>query len=366
MKAKINLKKKIVSVFCVLALVISMSACGENTSSGSESNSKANSESTDKVSSENNTEVNSETESAYPVTVTDQAGRSVTIEKEPETIISSYYISTSMVVALGQQDKLVGVENEPGKRPIYSLSAPDILDLPELGTVKEFDLEKCASLNPDLVILPMKLKDMATSLEQLNIPVIFVMPETQELFEESIKLLGTALGCEGKADELLSFIDTNLSEMEDAVKDEEKPRVYLSGNSDFLLTAGPEMYQNNLIVNAGGENVAKDLSDTYWASTSYEQILSWDPEYIILVSDASYSVDDVLSDKNLAECTAVKSGNVYKMPNDIESFDSPVPASILGNLWLASTLHPEKYSVENYNNALKEFYETFYGFTPEQ
>ena len=79
MKAKINLKKKIVSVFCVLALVISMSACGENTSSGSESNSKANSESTDKVSSENNTEVNSETESAYPVTVTDQAGRSVTL-----------------------------------------------------------------------------------------------------------------------------------------------------------------------------------------------------------------------------------------------------------------------------------------------
>ena len=48
----------------------------------------------------------------FPVTVTDQAGREVTIEKEPETLVSSYYISTSLLMALDIDEKLVGVENK--------------------------------------------------------------------------------------------------------------------------------------------------------------------------------------------------------------------------------------------------------------
>jgi len=42
-----------------------------------------------------------------------------------------------------------------------------------------------------------------------------------------------------------------------------------------------------------------------------------------------------------------------------------VPASFLGSLYLASVLHPDQYSAEDYQAAVAEFYETFYGFTPE-
>lgn len=66
------------------------------------------------------------------------------------------------------------------------------------------------------------------------------------------------------------------------------------------------MYQDTLLTNAGGKNVASELTDTYWANVSYEQILTWNPEYIIIAADASYSVDDVLNDANLANCTAIK------------------------------------------------------------
>ena len=154
------------------------------------------------------------------------------------------------------------------------------------------------------------------------------------------------------------------AELEDAVKDEKAPRVYLGGNSSFLSTAGPAMYQHSMIVNAMGKNVAEDLTDTYWAEVSYEQVLAWDPEYIILAADAKYTVDDVLNDANLQGCTAVKEKRVYQLPRDIECWDSPVPGSILGNLWLASILHPEAFSVETYEESVTEFYETFYGFTP--
>ena len=124
------------------------------------------------------------------------------------------------------------------------------------------------------------------------------------------------------------------------------------------------MYQHSMIINAGGKNVAEALQDTYWAEVSYEQILAWDPEYIILAADAKYTVEDVLADVNLKACTAVKENRVYKLPREIECWDSPVPGSVLGNLWLASILHPEAYSVEAYEESAIEFYETFYGFTP--
>ena len=40
-----------------------------------------------------------ETAVTYPLTVTDQLGREVTIETEPKTLASGYYISTSLLIA---------------------------------------------------------------------------------------------------------------------------------------------------------------------------------------------------------------------------------------------------------------------------
>ena len=94
---------------------------------------------------------------AFPVTVTDAAGREVTLDAEPETLVSGYYITTSMLIALGLEDRLVGIEAKADSRPIYALAAPELLQLPSVGTAKEFDLEGCAALDPDLVILPLKL-----------------------------------------------------------------------------------------------------------------------------------------------------------------------------------------------------------------
>ena len=53
------------------------------------------------------------------------------------------------------------------------------------------------------------------------------------------------------------------------------------------------MYQNTLLTNAGGKNVASELTDTYWANVSYEQILAWNPEYIVIAADATYSADAI-------------------------------------------------------------------------
>lgn len=299
----------------------------------------------------------------YPVTVTDQAGRDVTIEAQPTRLVSGYYISTSALIALGLQDSLVGIEAKAASRPIYQLSAPQLLELPSVGSAKEFDLEGCAALEPDLVILPMKLKDAAATLTDLGINVLLVNPEDQPLLNDMITLIGTATNTMDRAQALLGFTAKQESYLSETLSGAQTPSVYLAGNSSQLSTAGDAMYQSDMIRMAGGVNAAAEITDTYWADISYEQLLSWDPDYIILASDADYTVEDVLADANLADCKAVVNGNVYQIPGTTEAWDSPVPSGILGSLWLANVLHPDLVTVAECSSRIDDYYETFYGIT---
>lgn len=304
-------------------------------------------------------------QTVYPVTLTDQLGREVTLRKEPATIVSGYYISTSLLLALGCRDRIVGVEAKAESRALYHLSAPSLIELPNVGSAKEFDLEGCAALHPDLVVVPARLKDSIPALEELGLNVLAVNPEDQELLIQAALLLGTATNTLSAADSLIRFQEEQLAFCESVLAGTDSPSVYLSSNSSLLSAAGCEMYQNTLIRNAGGINAAAELTGDYWGEISYEQLLAWDPQYIILASDASYTVESVLSDPSLARCQAVKDGHVYRLPDAIEAWDSPVPGSVLGSLWLACVLHPEQYPDTQWKETAASFYETFYGFTPD-
>lgn len=349
--------KKIVALLLALLLVLSMAACGAE---------KPVEETVEEPAVEEIVEEPvAEEVPSYPVTVTDQAGREVTVEAYPETLVSGYYISSSALIALGQEEKLVGIEAKADKRPIYSLAAPELIELPSVGSAKEFDLEGCIALEPDLVILPKKLKDAAATMEELGIDVLLVNPENGELLAEMIEMFGQVLDCRTQAEDLITAMDGIVSNLEESVAGQDAPTVYLAGNSSVLSTAPNGMYQSDLIAMAGGTNVAAEIEDTYWVDVSYEQILTWDPAYIVLASDASYGVEDVYQDPALAGCKAVAEGNVWQLPGDIEAWDSPVPGGVLGAVWMASVLHPEAVTVEQFAELSTSFYETFYGLDYE-
>lgn len=365
--------KKFLSLLLALCLISGTIACGPaapqntvETPAAPQTDSTAVSEAPEPSESSEapeSSQASSEQESLYPITLTDQAGRQVTIDQEPQTLVSGYYISTSLLLALNLSDRLVGLEAKADKRPVYALSAPALLELPSVGSAKEFDLEGCAALNPDLVILPLKLQDAARTLEELGITVLCVNPENQTLLEEMIDLIASATNTEARAQELLAFIRDTQTQLSQTLKNTETPTVYLAGNSSLLSTAGDAMYQADLIRLAGGTNAAAQITDSYWAEIDYEQLLAWDPAYIILASDASYTVEDVLADENLASCSAVVNKQVYQMPNHAEAWDSPVPGGILGAVWLAGVLHPEQISQQDTESLIDRYYETFYGFT---
>ena len=345
--------KKLISLLLALAMVLSFAACGNAEAPATEATVPATEEPVPETADP----------SHYPVTVIDHAGREVVIEEEPQRLVSGYYISTSLLIALDLDEKMVGIEAKANKRAIYALAAPHLIDLPNVGTAKEFDLEGCAALEPDLVILPLKLKSAAETLEGLGIDVLLVNPENQELLTGMIHMIAAATDTEEQAVALLNFTMEQETLLRAAMSNVETPTVYLAGNSGMLSTAGDAMYQSDLIRLAGGVNVAAQIQDTYWVEIDYEQLLAWDPDYIILASDANYTVEDVLADPNLAACAAVVNGNVYQMPNKAEAWDSPVPSGILGALWLANVLHGDLLTDESCAERIDAYYETFYNFS---
>ncbi|MEG0613938.1 MAG: ABC transporter substrate-binding protein [Clostridium sp.] len=300
-------------------------------------------------------------EAPTEVTITDHAGREVKVTGKYEKIVSGYYISTSMLIGLGLEDSLVGIEAKAENRPIYKLAAPQLLDLPNVGTAKEFNLEGCIELEPDLVILPKKLTDQAKTLADLGITVIVVNPENEKLLKETVEMIATATGTTKRGNDLLAYYEDKYSELKGATKDLAKnPTVYIAGTSDILTVASKAMYQNSVIEKAGGINVVSDIEETNWSKISYEQLLAYNPDMIVIIPEAQFTKEDVLNNPELVELKAVIEKKVYEMPKTFEAWDSPVPSGVLGTMWLCSIINEDKYSFDTFKKEAAEFYKEFF------
>jgi len=294
------------------------------------------------------------------ITVTDQAGRTVILEEPADRIVSSYYISTSLLVALGCEDSLVGIEKKADTRNLYKMAAPEIIELPAVGSGKGISVEETAALNPDVVILPVRLLDSVSAFEELGIPVVVVDPETSADFEECLSILASVTGKTERGNELLDFYSGKMAEMTALSAGESSPSVYFAGSSAVTHTVTAGMYQSNIAAIAGGRNVTDDLEGGQWTDISREQLMAYDPEYIFAVNYAEYELDTITADPAFAELQAVKNGKVYEFPSDIEAWDSPCSSSVLGVMWMTHILHPDLYSEEAYLTEAREFYKTYF------
>lgn len=294
--------------------------------------------------------------------VTDQAGRQVTVGGDVQRIVSCYYISSSACIALGIGDKLVGIEAKADTRPIYQLAAPELLDLPNVGSAKEFNMEACIELEPDLVILPKRLQDNAETMAGLGIPVLLVNPENQQGLAEMISLIGEATGTQEAAAKLTDYYKGQMDEVASLTSGiSEKPVVYMGGNSAYLSTAPKDMYQASLISAAGGVNAGEGIEGNSWTDVSYEQLLEMAPDVFVIPAEAAYTKEDVLNDPQLAALPAVAGGQVYQMPTAFEAWDSPVPSCTLGVKWLLAVLHEDVYTMDEMRQDAANFYTDFYG-----
>ena len=345
--------KRIAALALALSMALACAACSGGAGSSASGS----------VSASGSAPAESAGQAEGQIVLTDQAGREVVLEGPAQSIVSCYYISTYAAIALGAEDRVVGLEKKADTRPIYQMAAPELLEKPQVGTMKELDVEATAALEPELVIMPQALADYAGTLTQLGIPVLVVNPESHEALVEMLQLMGTALGLEDRAEALASYYQEQLDRMAELTQDAEAPVVYMGSNSSFLATAPASMYQSTLIRQAGGVNAGDSLEGDYWTEVSYEDVLAMAPQVVVLPAGAEYTVQDVVEDPQLSALPAVQDGAVYQMPGGIEEWDSPVPSGILGTMWMTSVLHPDVYPFEEFTADAQDFYQTFYGFS---
>lgn len=293
--------------------------------------------------------------------VVDQAGRQVRLEAPAEKIVSCYYLVTASLLTLGQKDKVIGVEMKADARGLYQLCAPELMDLPEVGSGKETNVEAIAALEPDLVLLPRKQLEAADTLAKLGIPTAVVEPESYEAFNGLIEMLGVLCGCEEQAASLIGYYDGVVQQVTALTADVERPSVYLGGEASWLRTCAGGMYQRELIEMAGGSCVSAGLEGSKWLDISAEQLAAWDPEVIFAVQYADYTLDDIRGDRALSGVRAVRKDRLYTVPSEIEAWDYPQPSSILGLLWMAHMLHPDLVGEEDYLFQAQQFYRTYFG-----
>ena len=275
----------------------------------------------------------------FPLTVTDQAGRLVTIEKIPEKIISLAPSNTEIVFALGLGDRVVAV-TEFCNYPEAALDKPKIT-----GGVYP-DIEQIVNLKPDLILaVETHMAEVIPALERFGLTVVVVKTQTETLDEvlETITLVGRYTGKTDEASQLVTEMRNRIKAITDKIDnlpESQRPRVLYIGWHDPIIINAPGTLGHALIEKAGGINIFQDL--TGFPMISLEEIIQANPQVIvadIFGEGVDMPYQFALTDPRLEGVDARINGRVYGVITDLTG--RPGPRIVEGLEMLAGMIHPE-------------------------
>jgi iron complex transport system substrate-binding protein len=273
--------------------------------------------------------------SAFPVTVIDGVGNEVTLESEPERIVSLAPGHTETLYALGLGDRVVGVT-------AYCNYPAEAAEKTQVGDFAGVDLELVVGLDPDLVLAStLQMGDVVPALQEHGIAVVVATPESVLEVLTTIDLIGQITGRQGTAEALVSALRERIDAVQQAVQDAPRPTVFWELGAE-LYTVGPGSFVDDLITVAGGQNVAAD-ADSPWPQLSVEAIILKDPQVIVLADHNYGETAEMLKERpGWSEISAVREGRVIEITND-DIVSRPGPRIVEGLEFLAQALHPDRF-----------------------
>ncbi len=275
----------------------------------------------------------------YPLTITDDAGRVVTIDKEPQRLVSLSASNTELVYAVGLQGKLVGVDE-------YSDYPAEAKRLEKVGGFSKPNYEKIVSLAPDLVLATnIHVKAVLPELEKRGLRVVVIQPPKLDNVVDNLVLLGKIGGNAALANEVADGVRSRIEAVTgktNGLPPSQRVRVFFELDPG-LITTGPDTFLDDMITKAGGENIARDAKSA-WPQLSPEAVVLKDPQVIILSdhgSDAGGVTPEIVKARpGWSTISAVQANRIVELP-DRDLTDRPGPRAVEGLEFLARTLHPE-------------------------
>ncbi len=281
-------------------------------------------------------------EAAFPVELTDDADRTVTIDAEPMRIVSLAPSNTEIVCALDACDRLVGVTD-------FDDYPPEVADVSDVVVETQVDVELVVDAEPDLVLAAGNELTPSTVIEQLDelgLTVLVLYPESLDKIYADIELVGAALGATDEAEALVSDMEERVAAVEALVADADRPltlyEVFYSEGTTY--TAGEGSFLASLIDIAGAEPVTGDAEGVIDA----ESLVEADPELILLggasydpaLADPAAALETVSARPGWGELAAVEIGDVVPYLDDIVT-TRPGPRIVDGLEALARAIHPD-------------------------
>ena len=278
----------------------------------------------------------------YPVTVTDDAGRELTVETEPQRIVSLAPSNTEIVCALDACDRLVGVTD-------FDDYPPEVADVDDVVIAASVDVELVVAAEPDLVLAAgneLTPTEVIEQLEELGLPVLVLYPETLDEVYADIELVGQVLDRGDEATGLVSDMGERVAAVVTAVEGAERPltlyEVFYAEGTTY--TAGEGSFLASLIELAGATPVTGDAQGVIGA----EDLVAADPELILLgaasydpsLADPDTALETLAARPGWAELTAVREEAVLPYLDDIVT-TRPGPRIVDGLEALARAIHPD-------------------------
>jgi len=279
---------------------------------------------------------------AAELLVTDGLGRTVSLDGPAQRIISLAPSNTEILFALGAGDQLVA-------RDDFSDFPPEALELGSIGdTYSGVNSESIVSLESDLVLAAeITPVEYVEELENLGVTVFWLAnPVDLEGLYQNLATIAELAGREEEALALTEQLKIRVSAVEDTLAAAEKqPTVFYeidATDPSAPWTAGKGTFIDQLIMQAGGVNIARVLDGAY-AQLSIEELLLQDPQ-IILLGDAAFgaTAESVAERAGWDSLFAVQNQQVYPFDDNLAS--RPGPRLIDALEELARLLHPDLFN----------------------
>ena len=269
------------------------------------------------------------------VSAKDDYGREITLESEPQRIISFAPSITEILFALGLDERIVGVSS-------YDNYPPEVLEKEQVGGVIDLNVEKIISLDPDIAFGIDLSKDKLDQIEKNGIKVYISNPTTLDMTLDNIRIIGMLTGRTEEAEELIKDMQADIEAVSSKVAgitEENRPKVFYEVWNEPLMTAGVDTFIHDMITIAGGVNIASIDNLTGWPEYSMERLIEINPDIIIAPKTLAPTPETITEDDRLSGINAVIEKKVFIVEDDLVI--RPGPRVVIGLMNLARAIHPE-------------------------
>ena len=298
---------------------------------------------------------------------TDSLGRSVEVPKEIQKVAVTGPVAQLMLFSLCP-DQLVGLATPWDSSAVKYLDRA-YLALPLIGQFyggkSALNLEALLCSGAEIIVDVGEdkgdlTKDMDSLQEQAGIPVIHISA-TVETMGDAYRLLGELLNVPEEAEQRAAFWEKSYSRVCDLAAGAEKVRaVYVTGTDGGSVMAKNSYHSE--IFDLLCDNVAvMDYPAVKGTGNEIgmEQLLSWDPDYIVFAPGGIYA--EAAADPAWNTLNAIQSGNYCEAPAGPDNWMGFPPGiqRCLGMLWLGKLFYGDAADYDLYTE-VKEFYHLFY------